>query len=125
MLTHSDFWCGNALWDGPALTGVVDWAGAHRAPRGADVAWCRLDLVLLGEPAAADIFLDEYERSARAVVPDHDVWDLVAAARAEDIVETWSPNYLDIGRAELVPQELRRRFDSWTAALLAGARGLG
>ncbi|WP_165964201.1 aminoglycoside phosphotransferase family protein [Actinomadura sp. KC216] len=43
VLTHYDFWSGNVLWEGGALTGVVDWSGASRAPRGFDVAWCRLD----------------------------------------------------------------------------------
>ncbi len=117
VLTHSDFWCGNALWDGPMLTGVVDWVGAHRAPRGVDIAWCRLDLVLLGEVDAADLFLNEYALATGATITDQHGWDLRAAARADQIVDTWSPNYYDIGRTDLTPQLLRRRFDSWAAAL--------
>lgn len=50
VLTHSDFWCGNALWEGERLTGIVDWSGARSGPRGVDLAWCRQDLVLLGSP---------------------------------------------------------------------------
>ena len=119
VLTHSDFWCGNALWDGCVLTGIVDWLGAHRAPRGVDVAWCRLDLVLLGETEAADLFLSEYALASGVRVADQRSWDLQAAAHADDNVDTWSPNYRDIGRTELTPQLLRRRFDSWSVALLA------
>jgi aminoglycoside phosphotransferase (APT) family kinase protein len=119
VLTHSDFWCGNALWDGPTLTGLVDWVGAHRADRGVDVAWCRLDLVLLGETNAADAFLDEYASRTGVAMADQRLWDLRAAARAETIVETWTPNYVDIGRGDLVPAVLRRRLDAWTDALIA------
>jgi aminoglycoside phosphotransferase (APT) family kinase protein len=119
VLAHSDFWCGNALWDGPTLTGVVDWIGAHRACRGVDVAWCRLDLVLLGEIEAAEAFLDEYVSVTGFAMADQRLWDLHAAARADAIVETWTPNYVDIGRLDLVPPVLRRRFDAWTDALIA------
>ncbi|MFC4052747.1 phosphotransferase [Actinomadura syzygii] len=55
MLTHFDFWSGNVLWDGDALTGVIDWA-----------------------------------------------------------VETWWPNYHDLGRTDLTPQALRTLHTSWT-----------
>jgi aminoglycoside phosphotransferase (APT) family kinase protein len=51
VLTHYDYWTGNVLWQGDAITGVIDWAGAARAPRGFDVSWCRLDLVLLHDHA--------------------------------------------------------------------------
>ena len=45
VLTHSDYWSGNVVWRDGVLTGVVDWSGAARGPRGYDVGWCRLDLV--------------------------------------------------------------------------------
>lgn len=93
VLTHTDFWAGNALWAQGRLTGVVDWSGASRGPRGVDLAWCRQDLVLLGSPEAAGIFLDEYERLLGRRIPDIAAWDVQAAARAHDRVETWLPNY--------------------------------
>ena len=113
VLTHFDFWCGNTLWTGDALTGVVDWSGARRGPRGVDVAWCRQDLVLLGSHRAADVFLDEYRR--RSGHPCHDVsaWDLQAAALADSDVETWSENYDGIGRPEMSADVLRARLARW------------
>ena len=119
VLTHYDYWCGNALWTGPVLTGIVDWSGARNAPRGVDLAWCRLDLVLLGSPAAADLFLVEYERFANLDVADVHAWDLQAAAQAESAVEGWAPNYSGIGRGGLTPAVLRERLSAWTHTLLA------
>lgn len=120
VLTHYDFWCGNALWTGDRLTGVVDWSGARCAPRGVDVAWCRLDLVLLGSETAADLFLRTYERlSGRSL--DVTAWDLLAAATAEGCVEEWSPNYVAIGRTDLTPVVLRERLVAWVGRLVAGS----
>lgn len=117
VLTHSDFWCGNALWEADRLTGVVDWSGAHSGPRGVDLAWCRQDLVLLGSPEAARLFLEEYERLLGRSIGDIHAWDVQAAARAHDRVETWLPNYLGIGRTDMTAQLLRERLDTWNATL--------
>ncbi|MGV8858222.1 phosphotransferase family protein [Rhodoglobus sp.] len=117
VLTHYDFWCGNAMWEGDTLTGVVDWSGARSAPRGLDVSWCRLDLVLLGSSDAADHFLAEYERESGHPLPDSHAWDLVAAARSASRVETWAPNYLGVGYSDLTESTLRERMDDWTSLL--------
>lgn len=117
VLTHSDFWCGNALWEGGSLTGVVDWSGARCGPRGVDVAWCRQDLVLLGYPDAAELFLAEYERLSGRSLDDLNAWDVHAAARAHNRVETWLPNYLGIGWTDITAEVLRERLDSWNATL--------
>lgn len=117
VLIHSDFWCGNALWEADRLTGVVDWSGARSGPRGVDLAWCRQDLVLLGSPSAAGLFLEEYERLSGAAVDDIGAWDVQAAASAHDRVETWLPNYLGIGRGEMTAELLRERLDAWNAKL--------
>ncbi|WP_230748304.1 phosphotransferase family protein [Brevibacterium sp. GP-SGM9] len=117
VLLHTDFWCGNALWEGERLTGVVDWSGAGCGPRGVDLAWCRQDLALLGSPEAADVFLREYERILGRPINDIAAWDVQAAARAHDRVETWLPNYLGIGRTEITADVLRERLDEWNARL--------
>lgn len=117
VLSHSDFWCGNALWEGDRLTGVVDWSGTRYGPRGVDVAWCRQDLVLLGSPDAAEFFLAEYERLLGKPIDDISAWDVQAAARAHDRVETWLPNYLEIGRTDITAEVLRERLDTWNATL--------
>lgn len=117
VLTHYDFWSGNALWDGDSLTGVADWSGARRAPRGVDVAWCRQDLVLLGSRSAAEHFLGVYEARAGVDVADISAWDLLAAAHADPGVESWAANYEGVGRPDITPTVLRHRLDSWTRSL--------
>lgn len=118
VLTHGDFWSGNAVWQGDRLTGIVDWSGAMAAPRGVDVAWCRQDLVLLGAPSAADRFLATYERESGVRVGDVHAWDVLAAARADPYLESWEPNYVGIGRAEVTARVIRQRFDAWVRRLL-------
>jgi aminoglycoside phosphotransferase (APT) family kinase protein len=120
VLVHGDFWCGNAMWQGPHLVGLVDWSGAHSGARGLDVSWCRQDLVLLGEVGAADVFLQTYQRAAGVKVADIWEWDLLSGARADAAVETWAPNYSGIGRISLSPELLRARLDDWNRSLLRG-----
>lgn len=117
VLTHSDFWCGNALWEADRLTGVIDWSGARSGPRGVDLAWCRQDLVLLGSPEAAGLFLAEYERLLGRSISDIHAWDVQAAALAHDRVETWLPNYHGIGRTDMTAELLRERLDDWNVKL--------
>jgi aminoglycoside phosphotransferase (APT) family kinase protein len=114
VLTHYDYWSGNVLWQDGTVTGIVDWAGASRAPRGFDVSWCRLDLVLLHSPIAAEAFLAAYQETAGEAVPDIALWDLFALKNSYRTVETWLPNYHDLGRLDLTAAELRRRHTVWT-----------
>jgi aminoglycoside phosphotransferase (APT) family kinase protein len=118
VLTHYDFWSGNVLWQDGILTGVVDWPGGAVGPRGFDVGWCRLDLYLLYDERIADRFLASYEAASGSVLPDPLLWDLWAAARSHEIVETWVPNYRDLGRTDLTARELRKRHTVWTDYLL-------
>ncbi len=120
VLTHFDFWSGNVLWRDGRLTGVVDWTGAVRGPRGFDVAWCRLDLVLLFDEDLADVFLGAYETAAGHAVGEMILWDRWATARSHDMVETWVPNYAPLGRPDLDAAQLRRRHSWWTTRLLDG-----
>ena len=118
VLAHNDYWCGNLLWSGRSVTGVVDWSGAGAAPAGHDLAWCRQDLVLLGSWSAASTLIDSYADAGGAVPEQLAVWDLAAAASAQARVETWAPNYLGIGRADIDGDVLRRRLDAWNSTLL-------
>ncbi len=117
VLTHSDYWSGNVVWRDGALTGIVDWPGAIRGPRGYDVGWCRLDLYLLFGDPVADVFLAAYEHAIGHRLTDIALWDAWALARSYEIVETWTPNYRPLGRGDLDEHELRRRHSQWTARL--------
>jgi aminoglycoside phosphotransferase (APT) family kinase protein len=118
VLTHGDYWSGNVVWRAGTLTGIVDWSGAARGPRGYDLGWCRLDLVLLYDERIADVFLAAYETATGQHLSDAILWDGWAAARSHDVVETWSPNYAPLGRGDLDDEELRRRHSLWTTRLL-------
>jgi aminoglycoside phosphotransferase (APT) family kinase protein len=118
VLTHSDYWSGNVVWRDGTLTGIVDWSGGARGPRGFDLGWCRLDLVLLCDERIAEVFLAAYEAVIGQTVGDPALWDGWAIARSHDAVETWAPNYAPLGRGDLSEHELRRRHSLWTTRLL-------
>ena len=117
VLAHCDYWSGNVVWRDGALAGIVDWSGGARGPRGFDLGWCRLDLVLLFDEQIADEFLAGYEAASGRAVGEVRLWDCWAAARSEDAVASWEPNYRPLGRADLDRDELRRRHAQWTASL--------
>ena len=123
VLTHSDYWSGNVVWRDGRLTGIVDWSGGARGPRGFDLGWCRLDLVLLFDEHIADIFLRAYEAAIARPVGNILLWDRWAVARSHDRVETWVPNYAPLGRADLDEHKLRRRYSRWTTRLLEHTHG--
>jgi aminoglycoside phosphotransferase (APT) family kinase protein len=118
VLTHSDYWSGNVVWRDGVLTGIVDWSGAARGPRGFDVGWCRLDLYLLFGERIADVFLAVYENAIGHPLADVPLWDGWALARSHDGVTSWVPNYAPLGRGDLDERELRRRHAQWTARRL-------
>lgn len=119
VLTHYDFWTGNTLWKGGTLVGVVDWSGARSAPRGVDLAWARLDLILQRRPEAAHLLLDHYRSTTGLGMADIWEWDLQAAAQAVDAVGTWSPNYVGIGLTELNADRLAMQMAAWVEQLLS------
>ena len=118
VLTHTDYWSGNVVWRNGVLTGIVDWSGTTRGPRGFDVGWCRLDLYLLFDERVADVFLTAYEDTIGHPLADIALWDGWALARSYDGVTSWMPNYQPLGRADLDRRALRRRHSEWTTRLL-------
>jgi hypothetical protein len=82
------------------------------------VSWCRLDLLLLHGPEVAEVFLRAYEEAAGEAVPDVTLWDLFALTKSHISVESWRPNYDDLGRTDLTEPALRRRHTAWTEACL-------
>jgi aminoglycoside phosphotransferase (APT) family kinase protein len=116
VLTHGDYWSGNVVWRDGGLTGIVDWSAGARGPRGYDLGWCRLDLVILFDEEIADEFLAAYEGEAGEVA-DVRLWDCWAVARSEGSVASWVPNYRPLGRPDLDEEALRRRHAEWTERL--------
>jgi aminoglycoside phosphotransferase len=114
VLTHSDYWSGNVVWNNHHLSGVVDWNSGSLGPRGFDVGWCRLDLYLLFDEHTADVFLNSYETAFGEELSAPALWDLWAVARSDETVHTWVPNYLDLGRSDLTAEALCKRHHEWT-----------
>ena len=114
VLTHYDFWSGNVVWDAHRLSGIVDWNRGSLGPRGFDVGWCRLDLYLLYDEEIADLFLHSYEAAFGERLSGPALWDLWAVARSDDAVQTWVPNYFELGRPDLTAEVLRKRHREWT-----------
>jgi hypothetical protein len=90
---------------------------------GFDAGWCRLDLFLLFDERIADRFLASYQAASGTALPDPLLWDLWAAARSHEMVETWVPNYRDLGRTDLTARELRKRHTAWTDYLMSRGGG--
>ena len=121
VLIHGDYWSGNVVWQDGRLTGIVDWSAGARGPRGFDLGWCRLDLVLLFDEQVADDFLAAYAAASGEAIGEVRLWDCWAVARSAEAVGSWAPNYLPLGRPDLDGDALRRRHAQWTARLLASA----
>jgi len=121
VLTHGDYWSGNVVWRDGRLTGIVDLSSGSRGPRGFDLGWCRLDLVLLFDERVADEFLAAYVAGSGEAVEEIRLWDRWAVARSHDTVASWGPNYRPLGRADLDEDELRRRHAQWAARIRAQA----
>lgn len=124
VLTHSDYWSGNVVWRDGRIAGIVDWPGAARGPRGFDLGWCRLDLVLLYDEQVAGIFSDAYEVASGLEIGDLLLWDSWAAARSHDGVGEWVANYAPLGRPDLDESSLRSRHRLWTERLTEAGRGV-
>lgn len=87
VLLHRDFHPGNVLWEGDAISGVVDWPSASVGHPHADPGHCRMDLARTVGLPAADRFLQ------LAGIPRRDYdpyWDL-AAVLGGFTEDDWSP----------------------------------
>jgi aminoglycoside phosphotransferase (APT) family kinase protein len=117
VLVHGDLWQGNTLWDGDALTGVVDWDCAGVGPAGVDVGSLRCDAALTGAEGAPDEVLVGYT-SAGGAVDDVAYWDVVAALTTPPTIDWFTGAIRDQGRTDLDQPTLLARRDAFLAAAL-------
>lgn len=80
-LVHIDYWSGNLLWNAGRIVAVVDWEEAAYGDPAIDVAYCRMDLILLGYRQAAEEFLTVYEAEMGRPIANLGLWELAAAVR--------------------------------------------
>ena len=60
-------------------------------------------------PDTAETFLAAYEEAAGMAVADVALWDLFALSNSYRSVETWLPDYHDLGRGDLSAADVRER----------------
>ena len=117
VLLHGDFWLGNLLWQGEALSGIIDWEDAMLGDPLGDLGKSRLEMLwALGEAA-----MREYSEAYLALNPQLDAgalpfWDLWGAARL--------PHYAtfaaDAAKAAVMRRQYERFVQSAIDALDAG-----
>jgi aminoglycoside phosphotransferase (APT) family kinase protein len=101
VLVHGDLWQGNTVWDGPALTGVVDWDCAGVGAAGVDLGSLRCDAALTLGADAADEILTGWEQAAGGPAPDVAYWDVVAALSTPPDMGWFASAIQDQGRPDL------------------------
>jgi aminoglycoside phosphotransferase (APT) family kinase protein len=90
VLLHIDYWSGNILWHKNEISAVIDWEEAAYGDPAVDVAYARMNILLMGLPEAADEFLRVYESEMRRPVKNLGFWELAASVRPMIDPEDWS-----------------------------------
>jgi aminoglycoside phosphotransferase (APT) family kinase protein len=80
-LLHIDYWSGNILWHENEISGVLDWEEAAYGDPAIDVAYARMNLILMGAPDAAEEFLRVYEFETGRQIKNLGFWELAASVR--------------------------------------------
>lgn len=88
-LVHLDYWRGNVLWDQGRITAVVDWEEAAYGDPGIDVAYCCMEMIIMGMIEESEAFLSVYEAEMGQPVVNLGFWELAAAARPMTDIAGW------------------------------------
>jgi aminoglycoside phosphotransferase (APT) family kinase protein len=80
-LLHIDYWSGNILWHNNEISAVLDWEEAAYGDPAVDVAYARMNMVLMGAPEAADEFMRFYESEMGRKINNLGFWELAASVR--------------------------------------------
>lgn len=108
VYVHHDYWPGNTLWIDERLVAVVDWEGGCIADPALDVAYCALDLRLLGREEAADHFVETYREVSGRALGNLPYWDLLALSRPMPDIAMWVPGWQAMG-IDMTPDVARSR----------------
>jgi aminoglycoside phosphotransferase (APT) family kinase protein len=88
-LVHLDYWSGNILWHENEISAVLDWEEAAYGDPVIDVAYARMNMILMGLNQAAGDFLQIYESEMGYKVENLGFWELAAAVRPMIDPEDW------------------------------------
>ncbi len=117
VYAHHDFWPGNTLWHDEKLVAVIDWEGGAIAEPALDVAYCALDMHLLGLTEAAGVFVEVYRRHSGRTLENLRYWELLALCRPMPDIAIWVPGWLAMG-IEINVDEARIRHTALIATAL-------
>lgn len=115
---HRDYHPANVLWENGEISGVVDWVNACRGPIGVDIGHCRVNLAQINGVAAADNFLEAYERYAGEAFQYDPYWDLLSLTDALDGPPTVYGGWTALGLKGLSDELIRHRLDEYLLSLL-------
>lgn len=90
VLLHIDYWTGNILWDENEISAVIDWEEAAFGDPAVDVAYARMNILLMGLPEAADEFLRVYESETGRSLKNMGFWELAASVRPMIDPKDWN-----------------------------------
>jgi aminoglycoside phosphotransferase (APT) family kinase protein len=104
VLTHGDFHPGQTLWHRGRLSGIVDWGNLALGPRWYEVAYCRVDVLLLCGIKGADGLLEHYIAITGLEPVDLPAFDLLCAIHARQWGHQFLEAYREQGRTDNMRQ---------------------
>jgi aminoglycoside phosphotransferase (APT) family kinase protein len=119
---HRDFHPGNVLFDGAAVSGVVDWVETSWGPADLDVAHCCTALALLHGPGTTEAMLARYLAAGGQLATDpaeRAYWELVDAVGYLPDPEKVARPWRESGRPDLSAAVARDRLEAHVAAIVA------
>lgn len=119
VFVHGDLWHGNTLWDGSALTAILDWDASGIGSPGIDLGSFRLDAALCYGLAEAQHVLAGWEEEAGRCARDIAYWDIVAALATPPEMSWVLPAMVDQGRSDLNAEILTKRREDFIVQALA------
>ncbi|WP_020575164.1 hypothetical protein [Actinopolymorpha alba] len=97
----------------------MDWTLAAAGQPAAEVCFCRLNVALVLGLDAGDLVLEAYEAQIGAPLTDRGWWDLVAAARVEPDLHSWTQSANYFGPPDVTVQDVADRFERFLRGALA------
>ena len=80
-LLHIDYWSGNILWYEDEISAVLDWEEAAYGDPAVDVAYARMNMILMGAHDLAEEFLRVYQSEMGRTIKNLGFWELAASVR--------------------------------------------
>lgn len=119
VFVHGDLWQGNIMWEGDAVTGLLDWDMAGVGHPGVDLSSLRLDAALMFGLDAADPVTTAWQDATGRLADALPYWDAVAALNQPGDLAVFAPVMHDQGRTDLTARLLNERRDAFLRGALA------